>query len=187
MIDFLTIIFVIFLFFLISLPIGFCVYIVYSIFTFLVKRFSRDRIICDILIKKIKYSCIILTFLIAGYETYTSFYPTDSFYFDEFRTVTLREPPASSEIIKKESTYPDLHGDYSSSCQIVLSKSDFLKLFKSISNDKRLVRQKINDYKFENKIIVGIFRRIKIGKDDQFLYITFLDDKRTIIIDIDVT
>ncbi|RYY37724.1 MAG: hypothetical protein EOP46_01690 [Sphingobacteriaceae bacterium] len=56
------------------------------------------------------------------YSIYTAIYPDDSFYHEEFKTVTLREIPQSAEIIKKDASYPDQHGEYCSVALIKLSK-----------------------------------------------------------------
>src|SRR4051812_8437817 len=41
------------------------------------------------------------------YGLYTAVYPSDSFYFDEFKKVTSLDIPKSAEVINKTASYPD--------------------------------------------------------------------------------
>jgi hypothetical protein len=58
-------------------------------------------------------------------STYLAFYPSDSFYKSEFERVTDIKFPSSGVFIEKQSSYPDIHGDYSSCALFTVSPEDF--------------------------------------------------------------
>jgi hypothetical protein len=58
-------------------------------------------------------------------STYLAFYPSDSFYKSEFERVTDIKFPSSGVFIEKRSSYPDIHGDYSSCALFTVSPEDF--------------------------------------------------------------
>ncbi|WP_129876723.1 hypothetical protein [Mucilaginibacter terrigena] len=80
----------------------------------------------------------ILIFL--SYEIYTAIYPTDSFYFDEFKKVTSLDIPKSAEVIDKTVSYPDFHGDYTSCSIIKLSKADYTMLLDTLDHNKSMLK-----------------------------------------------
>lgn len=71
------------------------------------------------------------------YSSYTAFYPTDGFYEDEFEIYTGLDFPASGNILTKDASYPDLHGDYSATAIFKTDKNDFNKILTAIRNDKK--------------------------------------------------
>ncbi len=184
---FFVVLFVIFLFLSITLLTGIFATIGYLIFIYSARQFSKTKTVSRQFERRTKYSAITLTILFAFYQTYTAFFPTDSFYFDEFREVTLREPPPSSEIIYKNATYPDFHGDYSSIATIKLSKHDYLRLFNEIIKDKRFKKEPHFDYLINNKKVNISFSRPVMNEEDHFLNIIFLDDQESIVIKVNVT
>lgn len=132
------------------------------------------------------------------YEVYTAIYPTDSFYLSEFKKVTLREAPKSATVISKESSYPDFHGDYCSASLITFSNDDYSSLLNELINDKRITKNKPGEMissseldkvmgSFKNNQIIYSFTRSIAGQEDHYLYIGFLDDKRTIVVSVCVT
>ncbi len=149
------------------------------------------------LIKKgVKYIGLIL--LIAApictiYLIYTAINPTDKFYYDEFKEVTLREIPESAKIIRKSASYLDFHGDYCSASIIKLSKNDYRILLSELNNDSIIIKnaELIGNSQL-NKIlgeirteqIVYSFTRIIPEEGDHHLFIGFLDDNETIIVTI---
>ena len=137
--------------------------------------------------KRLKISFFLFALLFASYQTFRAFYPSDSFFFNEFKEVTLREPPESSKIIKKNASYPDFHGDYSSSCQIKLSKKDYQYLLFQISKDTRFAKEDYYNLIIINKKLKCSYLRYKAGKSDHRLQIIFMDDLETIIVNIDVS
>lgn len=118
----------------------------------------------------------------AFYESYIAVYPTDSFYYDEFEYVTNQKIPESAEIKFKDSSYPDFHGDYFSKSIIELSPTDFNRLLKELQNDKTFIESKNDD-----KSILKIFERKIPNKSDIHLFIHFLKDRRTIVVNVDFT
>jgi hypothetical protein len=129
------------------------------------------------------------------YLVYTAIYPTDSFYFSEFKKVTLIEAPKSATIISKYASYPDFHGDYCSTSLMTLSSEDYLGLLNGLNNDKRptkinkdeIVRSRefdeiLGGFKTEN--IMHSFTLNINEKGNSYLFIGFLDDKKTIVVNI---
>ncbi len=102
--------------------------------------------------KSLKRILIILTCAVATYSTYRAFFPSDSFYIDEFEHYTKLSFPCSGEIISKGASYPDIHGDYSAAAVIKLSNNDFYDLRNKIRLSKQLQRDTIYPFKFGNQI-----------------------------------
>lgn len=132
------------------------------------------------------------------YSIYTAIYPTDSYYYSEFKEVTLRDAPKSATIINKGASYPDFHGDYCSASLMIISTDDYLTLLNDLNNDKRITKNKpkeiigsseffkvMGNYKTEQ--IIHSFTRNIAGQEDHYLFIGFLDDKKTIVISVCVT
>ncbi len=181
---FLVVLFVIFLFLSVTLLTGILAALGYLIFIYSARQFSKTKTLSRQIERRAKYSAITLTILFASYQTFTAFFPTDSFYFDEFREVTLREPPPTAKIIYKDSTYPDFHGDYSSKSVIRLSKNDYLNLFNEIIKDRRFTKEPRFKYLINNKKVnLGFSRQIE-DKEDHYLNIIFLDDLESIVIQV---
>jgi hypothetical protein len=145
---------------------------------------------------QINLAYALIIYIFSAYQAYTAVYPTDSFYENEFKTVTFREIPKSAEIVKSTASYPDFHGDYGSSAQIKLTKIDYKKLLKEISSDNRISKTNeiigmsefdyaIGDKKAKN-IKHKFIRKIK-GKNNHHLFIGFYDDNQTIFVNICIT
>ena len=151
--------------------------------------------------KGIKYVGLFLLIIApiwTAYEVYTAIYPTDSFYFSEFKEVTLREIPKSATVKNKDASYPDFHGDYCSASLITVSKDDYLSLLNELTNDRRITRNDAGEFTGSDELekVMGSFKREQIihsftrriaGQEDHYLYIGFLDDKETIIVSVCVT
>jgi len=151
--------------------------------------------------KRIKYVGIILLIIAPSwtiYEVYTAIYPRDSFYYSEFKEVTLRDIPKSAVIIRKDASYPDFHGDYCSASLITLSTNDYNSLLNDLTNDKQITLNKAGEIcgseeldkvmgNYKKEQIINSFTRTISGEEDHYLYIGFLDDKKTIVISVCVT
>ena len=148
--------------------------------------------------RKVGLTLIIAFTVYLGYSTYTAIYPTDSFYFSEFKEVTLREAPKSATVINKDASYPDFHRDYCSASLITVSNDDYSSLLNELTNDKRITKNKPEEiigsselYKvmgsFKPEQIIYSFTRSIAGQEDHYLYIGFLDDKKTIVVSVCVT
>jgi len=146
--------------------------------------------------RQINITYVLLLFLLALYSTYDAFFPSESFYIDEYKKVTLRDIPASAKFISTHSSYPDFHGDYCSSSQIKLSEKDYAELLNGLNNDTRIGEDmqikgfvEFNETlqeKNEDKIIKSFVREIP-GEEDHYLYIGFYNDNQTIFVNICVT
>ena len=87
---------------------------------------------------KIIASTLTLGLLILSFSIYKAFYPSEEFYIQEWKYSTDLPFPESGEIVWKDATYPDIHGDYSASAIVELSSQDFIKLRNSIKISKVL-------------------------------------------------
>jgi hypothetical protein len=125
------------------------------------------------------------------YNIYIAVYPADSFYFDDFKTVTSREIPKSAFVIDKSASYPDFHGHYISCSLIRLSKQDYINLLNELKNDKSMYKNAEITYSDEfnevmqnknAKNIKSVFARSNDGKPDDCSYIGFFDDEKTIVV-----
>ena len=148
--------------------------------------------------RKVGLTLIFAFTVYLGYSTYTAIYPTDSFYFSEFKEVTLREAPKSATVINKDASYPDFHGDYCSASLITVSNDDYSSLLNELTNDKRITKNKPEEIigsseldkvmgSFKTEQIIYSFTRSIAGQEDHYLYIGFLDDKKTIVVSVCVT
>ncbi|MFN0187505.1 MAG: hypothetical protein ACKVQV_02255 [Bacteroidia bacterium] len=73
------------------------------------------------------------------YFSYTAFYPTDSFYEDEFEDNTGLDFPLTGNILFKNASYPDQHGDYSATALFKVSKKDFNHILTAIQSDNKFL------------------------------------------------
>jgi hypothetical protein len=127
-----------------------------------------------------------------SYTIFRAIYPKDSFYYSEFKEVTLREAPKSARIIRKNASYPDFHGDYCSASLMSISTDEYSTLLMELKNDTLINRNTtgeivgsaeldyvMGDYKREQ--IAYSFTRTIPNQEDHYLFIGFLQDKRTIV------
>jgi hypothetical protein len=166
------------------------IYLPFKIYLTRKQKLSRE------LSRKINIAYVLTILFTIIYITYDSLYPSESFYEEEFKTVTLREIPESAEFIEKSASYPDFKGEYCSSSQIKLSKSDYDKLLKELNDDKKITEEKeivfFSEFKNtlkekeETKIIKKFTRKIE-GEEDHYLNIFFYNDEQTIFVNICVT
>ena len=150
--------------------------------------------------KGVKYIGIVLLIIApvwTAYEAYTAVYPTDNFYFSEFKKVTLQEIPKSAKILNKYASYPDFHGDYCSVSLMTVTTDDYLALLNELTNDKRIIKNEQGEiigsselYRVMGNLkadqIIHSFTRNIAGQKDRYLYIGFFNDKKTIIVYVSV-
>jgi hypothetical protein len=180
----------------VSLMVGICGGIIYLIYLPIKNQLLKKGKLTLARSRQINKIYILALLLFSIYKTYDAFFPSESFYKDEFENVTLREIPESAQFIFKKSSYPDFHGDYASSSQIKLSKEDYKKLLNELSSDSQFSKdgQIIGfeefDYTLNNKdqnnILVSFTRPIK-GEEDCYLYIGFYNDNQTIFVNKSIT
>lgn len=152
-----------FLLLLISVPIG----IAYLIFRFLSKKGYK------------KIGLIVLFSVIGGmiYIIYTAIYPTDSFYKDEFENFTEIEFPKSAKIIWKDSSYPDIHGDYQAGMIFIADSADYENLLNQIKSNPIFSTDTVN-YRFEEGEIIftkeNSIRFSTVWPNDESLEVTLI-------------
>jgi energy-coupling factor transporter transmembrane protein EcfT len=151
--------------------------------------------------KGIKYVGLFLLIIApiwTAYGVYTAIYPTDNFYLSEFKEVTLREAPKSATVINKDASYPDFHGDYCSASLLTVSNDDYSSLLSELTNDKRITKNKPGEIigsseldkvmgNFKTEQIIYSFTRNIPGQEDHYLFIGFLEDKKTIVVSVCVS
>ena len=159
--------------------IGVPIVISYFIYRWLRKtEFKKYAFILPIII------LVTLTFFI-----YTAFYPTDSFYREDFESNTNIKLPDTAKILAKDASYPDQFGDYWSSAIIQLNEVEHLNLRLELSKSENFAidttNQKIGITKKYNKLTENISENeIKIvyyNKNKQWFKVAFLKDKKRII------
>ncbi len=87
--------------------------------------------------KKIGLAFLATVTIWTVYSFYTAFYPTDSFYEDEFEFNTGLDLPTTGDILTKDASYPDLHGDYSATARFKTDSKDFKNILTSIQKDSK--------------------------------------------------
>jgi hypothetical protein len=137
--------------------------------------------------KRLKLIALIPVLTI-GYFIYTAFFPTDSFYKDDFKEVTGIEFPDNGEIIYKSATYPDQFGDYGSTSIVKVDKEFYERLEGQIKT-KGLADNKEEEGPFDLREVSKEIGTKKIEKEFSvtadggvFYYVGFLSDKETIIV-----
>ncbi|RVU01346.1 hypothetical protein EOD41_05115 [Mucilaginibacter limnophilus] len=138
-----------------------------------------------------KVAIVIPSIIIAyiTYSIYTAFYPDDDFFFQDFKTVTLKDVPKSAKIIAKDASYPDHHGKYISVSLMKLSKHDYKKLLDQLTNDKNFSRGKMQFHSEEFVNVMGEdfdlkeikFQFNKNNSRSGESYIAFLNDEQSVI------
>ena len=180
-----------FVFIMICIIIGIAGGVVYLFYNFFRYRLIQSGKLSLRLDSQINKFYIISLILIAVISTYLAYFPTDDFYFNEFKSVTLRKVPSSAEIIKKKASYPDVHGKYCSSCLVQLSKADYIKLYNEINQDPRFKKngEILNAEEFDHVLssdkrdhINHFIQRVDSNRYGPYSYIGFLNDSGTIII-----
>jgi hypothetical protein len=139
--------------------------------------------------KKAAFGVPVLIIGILFYLIYNAVYPGNNFYVQDFEKNTGILFPSSGRIIKKDATYPDIHGHYSSRAIIEFSTSDYLHTVQTLQSDAKFKTdtsrfhflsetldffksEEINGTKFSS-ILVG-------GRNAQFT-VGFLKDGKTIV------
>ena len=138
-----------------------------------------------------KYAFIIPTLILGTltYFIYTAFYPTDSFYKEDFETNTNIKLPATAQILSKDATYPDQFGDYWSSAIIELNEDEYLKLQSKLSKSKNFAIDTTNQqmgitkeyYNLTEDVSEKEIKIVYYNKNEQWFKVAFLKDKKRII------
>lgn len=115
------VIFGLFFILIILIPVG----LAYLVFRWLTKKGYK------------KIGLVILTTVTIWtvYSSYTAFFPTESFYEDEFEYNTGLDFPISGDILTKDASFPDLQGNYSATALFKTDKNDFNRILSAIQNN----------------------------------------------------
>jgi hypothetical protein len=125
------------------------------------------------------------------YPVYIAFYPRKGFYIKEFETNSGIPFPPSAEFIRKDATYPDLHGSYTSRAVIKLSTQDYNQLYQKLKADS-LFRKDTSASPFLGETVEffgGLFNGVKdedieavlVGYRKAQFKVGFLKDRRRIV------
>lgn len=133
----------------------------------------------------------LLPILTIGYFVYTAFFPTESFYKEDFKEVTGVDFPENGEIIYKSATYPDQFGDYGSTSIVKVDKEFYDGLEAHLKEkglednvnseedsgpvDSATISKKIGKKKIEKSFSITVGGGI-------FYYVGFVSDKETLIV-----
>ena len=74
-----------------------------------------------------KYASLVLVIGVV-FVIVTAIWPMDSFYIDELKNNTNLEVSGKYEVLSKNSSYPDMHGDYYSEAVLRVTEIDFSSL-----------------------------------------------------------
>lgn len=135
----------------------------------------------------------LIPILTIGYFIYTAFFPTDSFYKEDFKEVTGIDFPENGEIMYKTATYPDQFGDYGSTSIVKVDKEFYKNLegqLKTIGFTNNVARKEEElkgpfdleeiEKEIGTKKIEKAFSMTANG--GVFFYVGFVSDKETLII-----
>ena len=117
---------------------------------------------------------------------------SNEFIRDEFKEISGFDLDPNSKILKKASFYPDFHGDYCSAAKIELSYEFYEFLIENVRADSRFDNDKIigsnQYYKITSKEMVEYsFTASRYDDIDEYYFIGFLSDNKTIIIHVCIT
>lgn len=167
------VLFGIFLLFITLIPVG----LAYLVFRWLRKKGY----------KKVGLAILAIVTFWTIYTSYTAFYPTNSFYKDEFEYNTGLDFPKSGDILTKDASYPDLHGDYSATAVFKTDQEDFKQILTAIQKDSKFqldtIPFKFNLANFDNNVKETSFNKcFKLNRQDRDLVFTIsFNDKDNLI------
>lgn len=118
--------------------------------------------------KKIGIGVISIIVFWTVYSVYTAFFPTKQFFISEFETKTKIDFPDSGIIVLKESSYPDLHGDYTVKILFKSDSIDFNKILSIIEKNNNYEKDTF-EFKFDFEDNKFKFNQIELGFTNGFL------------------
>jgi hypothetical protein len=139
--------------------------------------------------KKTAFALFFLIFILLSYYVYYSLYPNDSFYVRDFEKNTAMAFPASAIIIKKDATYPDIYGAYTSKAIVRLSSQDYQAVYQKLRLDTVFIDD-TSSYHFlvdtiefleAENIRTNEIKTILIGVREAQFKVGFLGDGKTIV------
>ena len=114
-----------------------------------------------------------------AYSVITAIWPPNSFYIDEFNYRSGLALPDAADVLDKDSSYPDFHGDYFSKAVIRLDQRDFVKLKSKIAHahdGSCFVSVMAKKHLAANIHPVGCWS-ISKNIDDRFEFVLFSDER----------
>ena len=127
----------------------------------------------------------VLVIFAVGYFIYVAVFPSDDFYRDEFKTELNIPFPKSGHILNKDADFPDTHGDYQACFSMRVGEKEYSELaakFPGNSNADSMISgdsySKVMRH-YDQKSIA--FMHTEKLKEDHFVYLVFLNDRKTII------
>jgi hypothetical protein len=129
----------------------------------------------------------LLPVLLCGYYIFSAIYPDDSFYEENFKEVTKLNFPKNGKIISKSASYPDQHGDYSSSFLVELNPQNINALKRQILNigfvechdECQIKERKTVESDLENKQILQKYCR---QQNSTYFEVAFLSDQKSAVV-----
>ena len=129
-------------------------------------------------------------FYILFYYIFTAFYPTDDFYEEQFKSLSGIELPKDYKLIYKDSSYPDIHGDFYSLYIIKVNQDYYdtlpIKLlknnFKKYTYRKEPFRAVRIPREYQNVEISYEYHRRYENKKTLFFYIGFINNDSSVVI-----
>jgi len=126
---------------------------------------------------------------IVGYLIFENFYPSESFYENDFKEVTGIELPKNAEFEYKTASFPDHFGDYTSVSLIKVENKFYTELPKKLlkkglsENFEKIVSSEMDKVKskLNGRIIEKEYALEEGG--GIYYYVGFLSDKETLIIE----
>jgi hypothetical protein len=140
-------------------------------------------------LKKTAFALFSLILFSLGYFAYSALYPNDSFYQRDFEKNAAMAFPASAVILKKEATFPDIHGAYTSKAIVRLSPQDYQAvyqklrvdpIFKEDTSASHFLGDTIDFFEARN-IDISKIKTILIGVREAQFKVGFLIDGETIV------
>lgn len=119
--------------------------VIYLIYKPIRKKLYERNILTEIWNKRIIKIAILTIIVSSFHSTWTAIYPTDGFYESEFESNTGIDFPTSGVLVRKDSWYPDMHGDYWVAAAMTVSKKEFEELKEQLSNSPTF---EVDDYEF---------------------------------------
>ena len=149
------------------------------------KLWLHKRLIPSEYRRRIRLGVLLIIALVSGLMIYTAFYPSKSFFLDEWKSHTNFNLPSDSKIISRFADYPDFHGDYCAAVIFKLKQKDYNSIKQQLLSNKEF-NDSTNFYSdILDKVLKGSgfkesdFNK-RIGKDDAIIY--FRDSDNLILL-----
>ncbi len=148
-----------------------------------------------------KIGLVFVAIVVMGtlYITYTAFYPSARFYRGEFQDSTNLKLPQEAKFVKKDASYPDIHGIYCSAALVELSQASYSSLLNSFQADKSFALIALEDHRtkvVENsplekveplngsyafEFLKSLYEDIGGSPIEMYSYVAFLPDGKSLL------